>query len=76
MSHRHSPHGRVGNGQHRPLVGGEQFGEERVQEIVRAHGDRPMTDLMAMLFAAVDAFAKGAPQEDDMTAVLVKREAL
>ena len=56
-------------------VGGEQFGEERVQEIVRAHGDRPMADLMAMLFAAVDAFAKGAPQEDDMTAVLVKREA-
>jgi len=56
-------------------VDGEQFGEDRVQEIVRAHGDRPMTDLMAMLFAAVDAFAKGAPQEDDMTAVLVKREA-
>ena len=28
---------------------------------------------MATLFAAVDAFARGAPQDDDMTAVLVKR---
>ena len=56
-------------------VEGAQFGEDRVQEIVRAHGTAPTADLMATLFAAVDAFARGAPQDDDMTAVLVKRQA-
>ena len=30
----------------------------------------------AVLLDAVHAFAKGAPQEDDITIVLVKREAL
>ena len=56
-------------------VDGGQFGEQRVQDLVRAHGGKSMADLLAMLFAAVDAFARGAPQGDDMTAVLVKRDA-
>jgi anti-sigma regulatory factor (Ser/Thr protein kinase) len=55
-------------------VDGEEFGEQRVKDIVAAHGGEPMSDLMATLFATVDAFARGAPQDDDMTAVLVKRE--
>ena len=54
---------------------GEQFGERRVEEIVREHGDKPTAELLARLFAAVDDFARGAPQDDDMTAVLVKRDA-
>jgi phosphoserine phosphatase RsbU/P len=54
---------------------GEQFGEERVRELLRDGRDRPMADLTATLLAAVRAFAAGAPQEDDMTVVLVKREA-
>ena len=54
---------------------GEQFGEGRVQEVIREHRDRPMAGLTAGLFAAVKAFAAGAPQEDDMTVVMVKREA-
>ena len=54
---------------------GEQFGERRVQDLVRTHGGKSTADLLAILFAAVDGFARGAPQEDDMTAVLVKREA-
>jgi phosphoserine phosphatase RsbU/P len=52
---------------------GEQFGEERVRDIVSAHRDKSMSDLLGILQASVDAFARGAPQEDDMTAVLVKR---
>ncbi len=52
---------------------GEQFGEDRVRDIVSAHRDKPMSDLLGILQASVDAFARGAPQEDDMTAVLVKR---
>ena len=52
---------------------GEQFGAKRVQDIVTAHRDRTMAELLNHLMQAVDAFAQGAPQEDDMTAVLVKR---
>jgi phosphoserine phosphatase RsbU/P len=54
---------------------GEQFGEARVEEIVRAHHGKPMAELSALLLQAVQDFAQGAPQEDDMTVVLVKREA-
>ncbi len=52
----------------------EQFGEARVEALLREHHDRPMSELSALLFDAVRAFARGAPQEDDMTVVLVKRE--
>jgi phosphoserine phosphatase RsbU/P len=55
--------------------GGEQFGDERVQDIVSRHARKPMADLLHILLKSVDAFADGAPQQDDMTAVLVKREA-
>jgi phosphoserine phosphatase len=54
---------------------GEQFGEQRVEELVRAHHAKPMAELSATLLQAVQDFAQGAPQEDDMTVVLVKREA-
>jgi phosphoserine phosphatase len=54
---------------------GEQFGESRVEEILRARHDLPMAELSATLLDAVNAFARGAPQEDDITIVLVKREA-
>ena len=52
---------------------GAQFGEERVQAIVADACDRPMAELQDLLLAAVADFAAGAPQEDDMTAVLVRR---
>lgn len=51
----------------------EQFGEERVREILRAHHGEPAAAISARLLEAVQAFAKGAPQEDDMTIVLVRR---
>jgi phosphoserine phosphatase RsbU/P len=53
---------------------GGQFGEQRVKDTVAAHGGKSMADLLADLFAAVDTFARGTPQADDMTAVLVKRK--
>ena len=51
----------------------EQFGEKRVRQIVRDHHGKPMAELSSLLLQAVHAFAKGAPQEDDMTVVLLKR---
>ena len=53
---------------------GDEFGEQRVEQILRLHHGKPMAELSAILFEAVQAFAKGAPQEDDMTVVLVKRD--
>jgi len=55
-------------------AGGEQFGEARVEEIVRSHHGDSMAQLSAILLDAIQAFAAGAPQDDDITVVLVKRE--
>jgi phosphoserine phosphatase len=51
----------------------EEFGVHRVMELVRANCDQSMARLAEALLAAVRKFAKGAPQEDDITLVLVKR---
>ncbi|HEX4779368.1 MAG TPA: GAF domain-containing SpoIIE family protein phosphatase [Usitatibacter sp.] len=53
---------------------GEEFGEERVRTLLAAHHRRPSAEISALVFAAVEAFAGRAPQEDDMTVVLVRRE--
>jgi phosphoserine phosphatase RsbU/P len=52
------------------------FGEDRVEAILLAHHGAPMAQLSSLLLSKVEAFAQGAPQEDDITIVLVKREAL
>jgi phosphoserine phosphatase RsbU/P len=54
---------------------GEQFGERRVEQVVAENHGKPMAELSGLLQEAVQAFARGAPQEDDITIVLVKREA-
>jgi phosphoserine phosphatase RsbU/P len=53
---------------------GEAFGEDRVQALVQRHHEKPMADWLDILFESVAQFADGAPQEDDMTAVVVKRQ--
>ena len=53
---------------------GEQFGEQRVIDIVVAHRHLRMDALATTLLERLETFACGAPQEDDITVVLVKRE--
>ena len=53
----------------------EDFGQERVEAIVRDHHRKPAAELAGILLESVRRFAGGARQEDDMTVVLVKREA-
>jgi len=53
----------------------EQFGEDRVEQVVATHHAAGMAALSAALLDAVQAFASGAAQEDDITVVLVRREA-
>jgi phosphoserine phosphatase len=54
---------------------GEEFGEDRVAEVFREHYCLPMAELSGKLVSAVKKFGGTAPQEDDITLVLVRREA-
>lgn len=51
----------------------EQFGEERVAEVLRSNRTEPMAGLIERLVSAIDAFARGTAQADDMTVVLIRR---
>ncbi len=53
---------------------GEQFGRDRVQQVVRAAQDEAPAALAERLMAAVRLHAQGALQEDDITIVLVRRD--
>ena len=53
---------------------GEEFGQARILEVLRQHHSKSMAALADLLLESVRAFARGAPQEDDITAVLIKRE--
>lgn len=50
-----------------------EFGESGVAAVIRACCSQPPAAIAHALLAAVQDFAEGAPQEDDMTIVLVKR---
>jgi serine phosphatase RsbU (regulator of sigma subunit) len=52
----------------------EQFGVERMEEVIRAHCHRPAEELISTLYGAVLKFAAGTQQLDDLTAVVVKRK--
>lgn len=52
---------------------GQEFGQERVGELVRAHRAEPMAELLEHIVREADRFTAGAPQADDMTMVLVRR---
>ena len=55
---------------------GELFGEARVADILRLQGHRSAEHIAGQLLQAAQAFAQGAPQDDDITVVLLKREAM
>lgn len=52
---------------------GEQFGTDRVAAIVRQLNEREPEIIIAELYDSVLKFANGTPQQDDLTAVLIKR---
>jgi phosphoserine phosphatase RsbU/P len=51
---------------------GELLGNERVREIIRANASRSAADIQTAVIEAVQAFRGDAPQEDDVTLVVVK----
>jgi len=52
----------------------EQFGEERMEATIRASREKPPAEIIADLYKAVIEFSGGTPQEDDLTAVVIKRK--
>jgi sigma-B regulation protein RsbU (phosphoserine phosphatase) len=54
---------------------GEPFGSERLAAAVGQFSDREPEVIIAELYEAVQKFAQGSPQQDDLTAVLIKRSA-
>jgi sigma-B regulation protein RsbU (phosphoserine phosphatase) len=53
-------------------VSGEEFGERRLAEAASASGSAE--ERMRSILGAIDAFAAGAPQYDDITIVVIRRD--
>lgn len=54
----------------------EQFGTNRLGEILRTFCDHQPEVIIAELYDSVVKFSQGTPQKDDLTAVLIKRLAV
>jgi phosphoserine phosphatase RsbU/P len=52
----------------------EEFGSDRLAEVVVAHRTDPLKDLARALETEMDNFAKGVPYADDRTLVLMRRQ--
>ncbi len=53
--------------------GEEEFGEDRIVEVLRAAPAETAAQCVARLVAAIDLFAGSAPQHDDITIMLLRR---
>ncbi|HEX2224024.1 MAG TPA: SpoIIE family protein phosphatase [Thermoanaerobaculia bacterium] len=53
----------------------EEFGVSRLVEVLRAHEDRPLPEMLEALQQALARFSAGLPQGDDQTLILLQREA-
>ena len=52
---------------------GEQYGTERLAEVIHRYRDLPVREIIAKMRQAVVAFGRGTPQADDLTAIIVRR---
>ncbi|MHC4266138.1 MAG: cache domain-containing protein [Planctomycetota bacterium] len=51
----------------------EMFGLERLQETIRKYKDLPAKEIISKLYKEVVKFTRGTKQQDDLTAVILKR---
>ncbi len=54
----------------------EAFGKERLRELIREHRNRSAREILQTITDALDEFRRTAPQQDDITLVVVKTESL
>lgn len=52
----------------------EEFGETRLAQAIADVRHRPAEQIVSHVFEAVDAFAASAPQFDDITLMVVRRD--
>ncbi|MFH1418518.1 MAG: GAF domain-containing SpoIIE family protein phosphatase [Planctomycetota bacterium] len=52
---------------------GEQYGIQRICDLVRRHRDSTSEQIIKTLHEAVVAFTRGTAQDDDLTAVVIKK---
>ena len=52
----------------------EEFGEDRLKDIIVMHRDRPPDQLIDRIISAVEYFIRGRAAGDDMTLIALKRE--
>jgi sigma-B regulation protein RsbU (phosphoserine phosphatase) len=50
-----------------------EFGEERLLGVLRRTAGLPLADIVSAALEAIDRFAGGAPQSDDITMLVVRR---
>jgi len=53
---------------------GEQFGAERLEEAIRGSREKSSDEIISTLYRAVVHFSGGTKQQDDLTAVVIKRK--
>jgi serine phosphatase RsbU (regulator of sigma subunit) len=53
----------------------QEFGEERLERVLREHARRPLVELCQRIIDAVATFEAGAPQQDDITIVVARARA-
>jgi serine phosphatase RsbU (regulator of sigma subunit) len=53
-------------------VSGEEFGDARIAEAVKVHLGGTPTQMLEAMISAVRAFTTGAPQNDDVTALVLR----
>ncbi len=53
----------------------ELFGLQRVMDLIRTHREVSAAEIIAQLRDAVVRFSEGSAQQDDLTAIVVKRTA-
>ncbi len=58
-----------------PSPTGEQFGEERLQQLIREGASGPLVNLMTRIDTQVVAFAAAQTTPDDRTAIFIRRDA-
>jgi phosphoserine phosphatase RsbU/P len=52
---------------------GEDFGEDRLADLVKSMHDRPAKDIVDAIHTAVLGFTEGSPPADDITVVIARR---
>lgn len=52
----------------------EQFGAKRLEEAIRLSRDKPPAEIISCLYKAVIDFSGGTKQNDDLTAVVIKKK--